>query len=437
MKLIFRFLVLTILAATFSIVAFAQDPCADTETINAAYNKFRTELYPKTALADRKSTVAFAKDFVEKYGKCTEDATKSYVTYFSTSYIPPTEEGIRKEESANEIAARRTRFNNAVKAANWDEVYASGKDLIANDPDAKVKLDVTIFLGSIGFDESVKGNDKYNDDTVKYAQDAIKSIESGATSTNYGYGRYSYKTDKYPDGKSNALGWLNYNIAYIKNDRQKDTKGALPYYYKVTQYTTASPSKNPVIFYNVAVNYDKALTDNETDRQNKIKAAGNKDTDETKTLFAMSKGYADRVLDAYARAYNLSTDPKDKAGRDAIYDHMKEIYAFRYQKGSVNPYASLDALILGVKTKPFIDPTTPITPVVEAAPDPATTTGATGAMTTTTTTTTTAPKPVTTTTAPKPATTTTMTTPKPAVTSTTPAKATPAKTTPKKKPGKK
>ncbi len=407
MTSIFRFLALATLIAAFSAVSFAQDVCADADAQIALYTKFQG-LYPKTAIEDRKAAVSTAKEYIEKYGSC--PTAKDQVAYFKT-YIPSVEGGIVAEQNKAATDARRNRFVNAVKAKSWDEAYAAGKELIANDPDPKVKFDTTIFLGSIGFDESVKNNDKYNDETLKYAMESISQLESGKTSDNFGYGIYQYgKNPKFPDSKANTLGWLNYYVAYIKNVRQKDLKGSIPYYYKVTKLNS-SPKNYPEIYYQIGKFYYDQLNAIEKDREDKIKAAGNKNTDETKALFAQSRGYADRVLDAYARAYNLAVD---KAAKDSVYAEMKEIYKFRYQ-GKVN---AMDALIASTKTSAMPDPLSTVAPVIEVEPTPATTTttGTTGATATTVTpgatvTTTTTVTPGTTT---KSATVTTKTTTKPA-----------------------
>ena len=42
------------------------------------------------------------------------------------------------------------------------------------------------------------------------------------------------------------------------------------------------------------------------ERDAKVKEAGNKDTEETLAMLGLQKGYADRAIDAYARAYKLA-----------------------------------------------------------------------------------------------------------------------------------
>jgi hypothetical protein len=229
-------------------------------------------------------------------------------------------------------------------------------------------------LGSIGLDEAIKNNDKYNADTVRYAQEAIQKIESGATSDDYGVAYkgvgITYKNKTFPDGKNNALGWLNYTIGYIKYNRDKNKKDALPYYYKVTQYTSA-PQKFPEIYATIGQYYFDEIAKLETERNEKLKASNNTDTDETKAIYALQKGYAERASDAFARGYKLvGATPADKPLKDNIYSRLKVVYEIRNGKPD-----GLDAYIASVASKPMPNPTTEVTPIVEAAP--ATTTSST------------------------------------------------------------
>ncbi len=117
---------------------------------------------------------------------------------------------------------------------------------------------------------------------MTYSRNGIQQIEAGKKSVTEGYGvkKYSYKTDKFNDGKSSALGSLNYNIGYILYYRQgKDNpakkKEALPYLYKSTQYN--SFAKNfPFIYQTIGAWYlDEAIRIN-GERQKLITAAGEK-----------------------------------------------------------------------------------------------------------------------------------------------------------------
>jgi hypothetical protein len=164
---------------------------------------------------------------------------------------------------------------------------------------------------------------------------------------------------------------MNYTIGYIMFYRQGMKKEALPFLYKATQLTSGTKT-NPEVYRTIGSYYVDEFIKMDTDRVAKIKAAGDQDTDETKTILALQKGYADRAVEAYARAYKIaSTDPKDKAFRDSLLNRVKELYSIRFNKNM----SGFDAYLAGVMSKPFTDPSVAVTPVVEAAT--ATTTPAT------------------------------------------------------------
>lgn len=429
MKSVFRFSVIATLTLAFAGASFAQDPCADLEGNQAKYKEF-TDVYADTSLPGREKALTVAKSYVSTYEKC-EDF-KQQVDYLK-GYIPTAEEQLNKIKIKGQFDEIVGRFNNSLKGGVWDEVYASGKQLLTrSELDAKQKLDITILLGSIGFDESINNNDKYNAETVKYAQDAIRQLEGGAVGDKYGVGNAGkgviYKT------KDNALGWLNMTVGYIKYYRDKNQKDAIPFLYKATQQANAGTKTNPLGYVAIANWYFKEVQDRETERtqlladakaaedqankagisEEEKKAAVDKITEATekaKSVYALQKGYADRAVDAFSRAYNLYTDPRDKALKDDVYNTMKELYKFRNNGKEVG----FDAAISSVKTKPMPNPSTEVTPVVEATPAETNTTG-------------TAPKASTVT--PEATTNKTAATAKPAATTTTkPAATKPASTT--------
>jgi hypothetical protein len=233
----------------------------------------------------------------------------------------------------------------------------------------------------------------------------------------YGAINYVYKD------KDNALGWMNYNIGYIMYYRQNNKKEALPFLYKATQQKSAT--KNfPDIYRAIGAWYLDEAIKIDKDRKAKIVAAGDKDTDETLAMLANQKGYADRAIDAYARAYKIAKDDKNskKEYTDNLYSRLKELYVFRYDGKT----EGIDQFVATVQSKPLADPSAAITPVKdETTTPPATTSATTPAEPATSTATPAAPatsKPATATpTTPKSATTPKPTTPtKPATTPTKP-----------------
>lgn len=359
MKSVFRFLTIGLFAAASAGATYAQDVCADIEGQQAIYKRF-TDAFDKD-IPTRKNAVTAAKEYIEKYGACAD--AKPQVDYLK-GYIPPTEAAIKKYEDDIAKGDLFKRFNTAMDSKNWDEVYASGKEIVAKEGDSQIGNDVTLALGSIGLDESYKNNDKYNADTVRYAQMGIEKLQSGKPFKTYGVStkntNYSYINQKFPDTKANALGWMNFTIGYIKYYRDKDKKGALPFLYAASQ-TNSFVKTKPEIYTAIGQYYLDQIVTLEAERTEKLKASNNEETDETRANLALQKGYADRGFDAYARAYKLiGTTPADKAVRDSIYNRLKAAYEVR--NGNVT---GLDAYISSVVAKPMPSPTTEVTPIVD------------------------------------------------------------------------
>ncbi|HXH69886.1 MAG TPA: hypothetical protein VNI60_06005, partial [Pyrinomonadaceae bacterium] len=285
--------------------------------------------------------------------------------------VPAMEKFIATSEATKVKGDRYTNFDKAIDASNTAGIFTSGKEILAQEPDF---VDVTIALASAGFDQSIANPpvDTFSNDTITYSKMAIQQIEANKSSKtgNYGVKKYSYKTDQF-GGKENALGLMNYNIGYIlyyrqgKNDPAKK-KEALPYFFKSTQYNAFSKT-DPFVYQTIGAWYlDEAIRMN-ADRDAKLKEAGNKDTDETLAVLGMQKGYVDRSIDAYARAYKLASAAADTKRKDALYAKLKELYAFRYDGKT----EGIDAFVATVMNNPMPDPTSAVTPVKEA---PATTT---------------------------------------------------------------
>jgi hypothetical protein len=307
------------------------------------------------------------KQYVEKYGSCPD--SKEFVDYLN-SYLPGMEDRIKKEEAAAVTKGLYTRFDTGYKAKNWDEVYAAGKDVLAKEPD---NLDLILTLGSIGYDESIKNNYKYNDDTLRYAKLAIQKINEGKTSQKYGLFDYQY------DNKDNALGWMNLNIGFITFYGKKDQKGALPYLYAAAQANGETKAR-PDAFEPIGIYYFgevQRLSEELKTLSNELNAATSEEVKAQKDAEIKAKtpiflGTTERALDAYARAYNIAKkDPKMKTIADRAYKNLQTLYNARFEKTD-----GLDTYIATVVAKPMPDPTSAVTPVVEAE----TTTNKTGTV---------------------------------------------------------
>ncbi len=363
MKTIFRHLnIALLLAAVVSLGAvggFAQDdPCGDAEGQLALGDKFRAE-FPKKDVAGRKAAIATGKQFLEKYGSC--ESAADMATYLKTN-LPTMEKNYSAMVEAEAKQALYNRFDAAVKSKNWDDVYASGREILAKEPD---QLDLMITLGSIGYDELFAGrtNFKYNDETIRYAKQAIAAIEAGKTSKTFGLFDWSFKD------KQTALAELNLTIGYLTQVAVKNKKEALPYLYKVTQSTTPA-AKNPVPYELVGKFYfdelnllvEKIKAAEATQNPNDTVEVAQKKVDDIKALVAMANGTAERAMDAFSRAFT-NADPKALEYKKLMKTNVEAAYRLRF--GKVD---GVDSWIASVVNKPFPNPTSPITPVSDPEP---------------------------------------------------------------------
>ena len=421
MKTIFKFLTLAMLLGVFSAAtvttAFGQDEAADKLKLYTTY----TDNYTGD-IAKRQVALDAAKSYVEKYGAKPED--KEQVDYFKSA-IPDLEKGITAEKAATAKAAAAkadaavkqagyAAFNTATTAKNTANIYTAGKDVLSREPDY---LDVIIVLANAGFDEVLKDpKSQYNADVVNYATTAIQKINAGKESESKSYGALTYSLGD----KNNALRILNYIAGYTTFVNMGKKQEALPYFYQSSKLEVPGKAAIPLMHQAVGSYYlDEAIKRNGV-RLDKIKEAGDKDTPETLAMLAEQRGYADRAIDGYARAYKLAKDdPKQtKEYRDSLYNKLKELYTFRYDNND-----GIDAFVASVQSKPLPDPSAPIVPVPVETTTPTGTTPANGTTPTVTPTPTTGTTPTV-----KPATTT------PAVKSVTTPTVKPATTTPMVKP---
>ena len=362
MKTIFRYTNVALLVAAIvslgALTGFAQDACGDAEGQLALREKFSAEFAKKDS-AGRKSAIDTGKQFLEKYGAC--ESAADMADYLKKN-LPIMEKNYKTMIDAEAKQALYSRFNKAVETKNWDEVYASGREILAKEPD---QLDVMITLGSIGYDELFEGrtNFKYNEETIRYARQAIAAIESGKTSEKYGLYGWTFKD------KNTALAELNLTIGYITQVAKKNMKDALPYLYKVTQSSTAA-SKNPVpydligryYFSELNVLVDKIKAAEASQNPEDSVEVAQKKVDDIKALVAMANGTAERAMDAFSRAFT-NADAKAIDYKKQMKSNVEAAYKLRFGKTD-----GVDSWIAAVNSKPFPNPTSPITPISDPEP---------------------------------------------------------------------
>ncbi len=361
MKTIFRstnlLLILAAIIAFGAVAGMAQDPCTDADGQTKMQDEFDTLYANKTDLSVRQKAIDSGQAFLDKYKAC--ESAKVRVDWLNVN-IPKMVDKLAKDRAAKAEAELVGRFDTAMKAKNFDEVYVTGKEVLAKYPEKYRAAEIV--LGSIGFDEAYKGNNKYNDDALRFAKASIADLESGKTFTTFGVNPYIYKT------KEDALGYMNLTIGYITSVSQKNQVGSLPYLYKTTQGTSEA-SKNPIA-YELVGNYYFAELNKIVEQIAALSASQNKPgitpeelqkiVDEIKGKVAMSNGTSERAMDAFARAYTHGQAPAYKA---KMKKNVEDAYNVRFGKKD-----GVDGWIMTAVAKPFVNPTTPIEPIKDPEP---------------------------------------------------------------------
>lgn len=376
MKTIFRYVnagVLTaIIFAAGAVGAWAQDACGDAAGQTASYDNFLEKFKVKT-IEGRKAFIDAAKQFMDKYGAC--DSAKENAAYFKVQ-IPKWDEAVKKMEEEAKKNALVTRFDNALKAKNWDEVYPAGKDILAAYPeDFRV---VEIVLAAVGGEEAFKANFKYNDDALRYAKASIADLEANKAfkvgdKERFGLSLANAYNFEFAN-RADAIAWMNLYAGYIVGVGQKNKAAAAPYLYKASQASASDAAKNPVSFELIGNYYFEELNKVVEKIQAAIKEqkdtdapdVAQKKVDDIKALVAMSNGISERAMDAFSRAYSIS---KDAAYKARMKKNVADAYKVRFAKET-----GVDEWIASAVAKPFVNPTTPVAPIS----DPETTTTTTG-----------------------------------------------------------
>lgn len=382
MKTIFGFLnaglLLAAVAFTGASSGFAQDVCSETEAQTKLQDTIR-ETYAK----DKKTALETGKQLLEKYGSCQFSA--EFVAWLKPQ-MPKWEQSLKAAADAEKRAGILKRFDTAVTSKNYDEAYAAGNDFVAQYPNDPTQINIILPLGLIGLYQSYPPakNYKFNDQAIKYANMTIAKLKAGDPGIKKNKaGIPVYGVFEFEMTKDDALSELTYALAYINFWAKGDKKAALPYYYQAIQMPGRNKD-NPNAYATIAGYYaDEAgrlgkeyaelvKTRNESDAPD---VAAEKEK-KIKEAEGMLKGYLDRAIDAYIRAWKAAPTT-DRTNKDNLYKAVQDLYKARYQKTD-----GLDALIASTTAKPMPDPTSTVTPVVEAEPTPNTTTGAPAATVT-------------------------------------------------------
>ncbi len=185
------------------------------------------------SLQQRKIALEAAKEFVRKYSddKESEKIIEYFKTYIGVVSTPIDPEICCDHPPRNPLYFE---FDKAFRSEKWSKVFEIGEKILIKEPEF---IDITLTLASVGFDITVsKSNRSYLNETLYYAEKSVELLNNKVSSEHYGVYRYQYKTKEFPDGKGNALGYMNYIIGYIKYFYLDQKNAGIGYFRKALQF---------------------------------------------------------------------------------------------------------------------------------------------------------------------------------------------------------
>lgn len=334
----------SLLALTVTVSGYSQ---TQERTKDEVYAEFVAKINNKP------EAYKLGKEFLAKAGTAEDEYTK-YVRDWVKSY-----EG---EQERTKINAEFAAFDEAFKSNNFAEAVKTGKPLLARDAN---DLTTIMTIASIGYKnfigEGVTANRAVKNDTEMYAKMALDKINAGVKPTING------KVSWFPyDNEANAKSWLNFIVAKMNWSIDGSEAAAVPYAFNTLRTGDSVFTDYYEPYYMIAYNYQNEFNKAANDYNAKYKDAA-ADNAEANTARGTYLAIAERAADAYVRAANAAKkDPKLSATAANMTKFAKDFYKNR--KGSE---AGFDAFAASVAAKPFADPSTPVTPVVDDLPSAA------------------------------------------------------------------
>jgi hypothetical protein len=335
----------------------------DEEAKAALYQKFLD-----TYKTDKKAAAAIAKEYLQKY-PAESDQTK-YLSKWVTAY------------EAQEKEGRKANVEDLLRQQKYGEAFTAAKAILADEPGDVRTLNNAVFAAL--YAAGVNKNESYNAEAANYARKSIQLIQSGQPF----------------DKRDETLGWLHSALGFFS--LKTNPTEAVNYYIKAAGFEGPT-KKDPQTYLFLADAYRAAeYTKAAGDFKARCSTAEQQATPDCKAISDRVNAVVDRMIDAYARAIALATDPKYAGLKTAAMSDLTPLYKFRHENATD---AELNEYIAGILAKPLpteplgtgASASTPTTPATSQTTTTGTTpTNATGTTTGTTTGATTGQKPATT-----------------------------------------
>jgi tetratricopeptide (TPR) repeat protein len=238
-----------------------------------------------------------ARDYLAKYTKDKDQ----YVDF------------LQKWIAAYERDERKRMLPGLINEKNFQEAYSTGARILADEPDY---LRAQIDLGYAGYIALSSNNTTYTTDALGYARKAIAAIEAGKVPTEWA----PFK------GKDDTLAYLNFAVGYMTLKTAPDQ--AIDNFIKAANYES-DIKKNPRTFYALAAAYESGPYKSQSAAFQQT--YGDKpETPASKAALEKVNVLIDRIVDAYARAIALATDPGMAQSKAAWMTQLTNYYKFRH-----------------------------------------------------------------------------------------------------------
>ncbi|MBD0370265.1 MAG: hypothetical protein ICV60_05480 [Pyrinomonadaceae bacterium] len=310
------------LTATSVLTVQTQDEEAKAALYNDFLGKYKT---------DPKAAYAVAKEYLQKY-PAESDQTK-YLQKWIAAY------------EAKEKEGRKAQVEDLLRQQKYAEAFNAAKVILAEEPADVRTLNNAVFAAL--YAAGVNKNESFNAEAANYARKSIQIIQGGQPF----------------DKKDDTLGWLNSALGFFS--LKTNPSEAVNYYIKAAGFEGAA-KKDPQTYLFLADAYRNAeYTKLATDIKTRCTTAEQQATPDCKALSDRLNAVVDRMIDAYARAIALATDPKFAQAKASWMSELTTFYKFRHE----NSEAGLSELIAGILAKPL--PTGAITTGTASSTTPA------------------------------------------------------------------
>jgi hypothetical protein len=349
MKKLIRLLAFVALVTAFALPVLAQTTPSTTTATPAATQdetQAKADLYARFRDNIKTNpTVAYeaGKEYLQKY-EATDGAEDQYVKY------------IKKWVMAYDKVARKNRFAEQLKAKNYNEAFATGKQILADDPE---DLSTLYDLSRAGFAANTSGNEANNADSIAYAKKTMQLLQAGRT----------FEKDKPVTNKDEIVGGLNYVVGFLL--RKTQPAEAANYFINAAQ-VEGFAKKDPQTYIFLADAYETTeYTRLATQFSTNCKTEDQLKTTECTEMSTKINQVVDRMIDALARAIAYSKSGPDAAKYDqARTTWMKQLTDY-YKYRNNGSETGLPELIASITSRPLPKPgetVAPMTPSSTTAP---------------------------------------------------------------------